>query len=148
MITFIRETKSIMKTSNLKQGVFVAVIVASMIACNKKKETTSPETTEETPTVTCFNSQNNGTYIGSGVTTSSPFTSGTLTVTRTSCQVVNLNLTTNTAGQIIDQASQLVLNSSGGYDGKQNNGNNITLTFGSVLNINAIGSYSYSGSKQ
>lgn len=138
-----------MMSSNLKQTMLIALLATSIVACKKKEEKTAePEPVAATPTVTCFNSNNNGTYVGSGVTVSSPFTSGTLTVTRTSCQVVNLNLTTNSAGQIIDQASQLVLNSSGGYDGKQNNGNNISLVFGSVLNVNAIGSFTYTGTKQ
>ncbi len=137
-----------METINLKQALLVAVFASSIVACKKKEETKTPDPVVETPTVTCFNSNNNGTYVGSGVTTFTPFTSGTLTVTRTSCQVVNLSLTTNTAGQINDQASQLVLNSGGAYDGKQNNGNNITLTFGSVLNINAIGSFTFTGTKQ
>jgi len=137
-----------MKTTYLKRGLFFALITTSLIACKKKEETKTPDPVEETPTVTCFNSQNNGTYIGSGTTMAGPFTSGTLTVTRTSCQVVNLNLSTNTAGQIIDQASQLTLNSSGGYDGKQNNNNNINLVFGSALNINAVGSFTFNGVKQ
>jgi hypothetical protein len=77
-----------------------------------------------------------------------PYISGTLTVTRTSCQVVNLNLTTDSAGQVITQASQLVLNSSGGYDGKLPNSNNINLTFGSSLTVNAIGSFTFTGTKQ
>ena len=133
---------------NLKQALFVVLVSTTIIACKKKEETPiKEEETPTTPTVTCFNSNNNGTYVGSGVTTFTPFTSGTLTVTRTSCQIVSLNLTTNTAGIINDQASQLVLNSSGAYDGKQNNGNNITLTFGSVLNVNAIGSFTFTGSK-
>ena len=136
-----------MKILNLKQGLFIMLIVTSIVACKKKEEKTTPEPVEETP-VTCFNSNNNGTYHGSGTTMVSPFTSGTLTVTRTSCQVVNLNMTTDSAGQVIGQASQLVLNSSGTYDGKQNNGSNITLTFGSVLNVKASGSYTFTGTKQ
>jgi hypothetical protein len=62
--------------------------------------------------------------------------------------VVNLNLTTDSAGQVITQASQLTLNSSGGYDGKQTNNNNISLTFGSSLSVNAIGSFTFTGTKQ
>ena len=137
-----------MKTKYLKRGLFFALVTTSLIACKKKEETKTPDPVEETPTVTCFNSQNNGTYIGSGVTSFTPFTSGTLTVTRTSCQVVSLSLTTNSAGQILEQASQLVLNSSGTYDGKLNNNNNINLAFGSALNINAVGSFTFNGVKQ
>jgi hypothetical protein len=133
---------------NIKNALFIALISTSIIACNKKEETPEPEPVNETPTVTCFNSQNNGTYLGSGITTLEPFISGTLTVTRTSCQVVNLNLTTDSAGQVITQASQLTLNSSGGYDGKQTNNNNISLTFGSSLSVNAIGSFTFTGIKQ
>jgi|JI7StandDraft_1071085.scaffolds.fasta_scaffold155664_2 hypothetical protein len=133
---------------NIKNALLIALISTSIIACNKKEETPEPEPVNETPTVTCFNSQNNGTYHGSGITTLEPFISGTLTVTRTSCQVVNLNLTTDSAGQVITQASQLTLNSSGGYDGKQTNNNNISLTFGSSLSVNAIGSFTFTGIKQ
>ena len=133
---------------NLKQALLIALFSASAIACNKKEETPEPAPVVVTPTVTCFNSNNNGTYHGSGITTLEPYISGTLTVTRTSCQVVNLNLTTDSAGQVITQASQLTLNSSGGYDGKQPNNNNITLTFGSSLTVNAIGSFTFTGTKQ
>lgn len=134
---------------NIKNVLLIVLVSASIVACKEKKETPEPEPVEETPTVTCFNSLNNGTYRGSGVTLSSPFTSGTLTVTRTSCQVVNLNLITDSAGQVITQASQLVLNTSNGtYDGKQTNGNDISLKFGSVLNLNAINSFTFTGTKQ
>ncbi len=132
---------------NLKQAVLIALVSASAIACNKKEETPEPDPVI-TPTVTCFNSNNNGIYHGSGITTLEPYISGTLTVTRTSCQVVNLNLTTDSAGQVITQASQLTLNSSGGYDGKLPNSNNINLTFGSSLTVNAIGSFTFTGTKQ
>ena len=132
---------------NLKQALLIALVSVSVIACNKKEETPEPDLVV-TPTVTCFNSNNNGTYHGSGITTLEPYISGTLTVTRTSCQVVNLNLTTDSAGQVITQASQLTLNSSGGYDGKQTNNNNISLTFGSSLSVNAIGSFTFTGTKQ
>ncbi len=137
-----------MKTVNLKQGLLIMLMAIGIVACNNKQETVAPKQEEEAPAVTCFNSQNNGTYLGSGVTMSSPFTSGTLTVTRTSCQEAYLNLTTDSAGQVIGQVSQLVLNSSGTYDGKQTNGNNISLTFGSVLNVKATGSYTFTGTKQ
>ena len=134
--------------SNIKNAVLIALISASMIACKKKEETPAAEPVEETPTVTCFNSLNNGTYHGSGITMLEPFISGTLTVTRTSCQVVNLNLTTDSAGQVISQASQLVLNTSNGtYNGTQSNGA-ISLKFGSVLNLNAINSFTFTGTKQ
>jgi len=133
-----------LKSKYLKNLVVGSLITLSVVACKKKKSTPVPDE----PVVVCFNTQNNGTYKGSGSTLSSPFTSGTITVVRTSCQVVNLNLVTDSAGQIIDQASQLALNSGGGYEGKLNNGNDISLTFGSVLTINAIGSFSFTGTKQ
>lgn len=135
-------------SSSIKNALLIVLVSASIIACKKKEETPAAEETTPTPTVTCFNSNNNGTYHGSGITTMEPFISGTLTVTRTSCQVINLNLTTDSAGQVIDQASQLTLNSSGGYDGKLNNNNNITLTFGSSLIVNAIGTFTFNGTKQ
>lgn len=136
-------------TSNIKQVLLIVLVSASIIACKKKEETKEPEPVEETPTVTCFNSLNNGTYHGSGITTIEPFISGTLTVTRTSCQVVNLSLTTDSAGQVITQASQLILNTSNGtYNGKQTNGNDISLKFGSVLNLSAINSFTFTGTKQ
>ncbi len=135
-------------SSNIKNALFIALVSASIIACKEKKETPEPEETTPTPTVTCFNSLNNGTYHGSGITTMEPFISGTLTVNRTSCQVIDLNLTTDSAGQVITQASQLTLNSSGGYDGKQTNNNNISLTFGSSLSVNGIGSFTFTGTKQ
>jgi hypothetical protein len=134
-----------MKFLNLKPIFLIVVVSISTTACKKKNATP----VVEEPTVTCFNSQNNGSYDGSGSRLSSPFTSGTITITRASCDVINYNLNTNTAGQIISQASQLTLNSAGAYEGIQNNnGNNITLTFGSVLNINAIGSFTFTGTKQ
>ena len=136
-----------MKTLYFKRGLFFALVATSLIACKKKEEKTT-DPVEETPTVTCFNSNNNGTYVGSGITTLEPFISGTLTVTRTSCQVVNLNLRTDSAGQVITQASQLTLNSGGGYNGKLTNNNDITLTFGSSLSVNAIGSFTFTGVKQ
>lgn len=132
---------------NLKNALLIGLISTSIIACEDKKETPEPEE-PAAPAVTCFNSTNNGTYHGSGITTLEPFISGTLTVTRTSCQEVSLYLITDSAGQAVNQASQLVLNSSGSYQGKLSNNNDITLTFGSVLNINAVGSFTYTGTKQ
>lgn len=137
-----------MKTLNLKQGILFALMATSVIACKKKEDTKTPDPVVETPTVTCFNSNNNGTYIGSGITAAAPYTSGTLTVTRTDCQNVTLNLVTDIPSQIISQITQLTLNSSGAYDGKQSNSNNISLTFGSVLSLNAIGSFTFTGVKQ
>ena len=46
---------------NIKNALLIALISTSIIACNKKEETPEPEPVNETPTVTCFNSQNNGT---------------------------------------------------------------------------------------
>ena len=135
-----------MNTKYLKRGLFFAIVTTSLIACKKKEEKTT-EPVEETPTVTCFNSNNNGTYVGSGITTT-PFTSGTLTVTRTDCQNVTLNLVTDIPSQIISQITQLTLNSSGGYDGKQSNNNDINLTFGSSLSVKSVGSFTFTGVKQ
>ena len=135
-----------MKTKYLKRGLFFAIVTTSLIACKKKEEKTT-EPVEETPTVTCFNSNNNGTYVGSGITTT-PFTSGTLTVTRTDCQNVTINLVTDIPSQIISQITQLTLNSSGGYDGKQSNNNDINLTFGSSLSVKSVGSFTFTGVKQ
>lgn len=135
-----------MRTKYLKRGLFFAIVTTSLIACKKKEEKTT-EPVEETPTVTCFNSNNNGTYVGSGITTT-PFTSGTLTVTRTDCQNVTLNLVTDIPSQIISQITQLTLNSSGGYDGKQSNNNDINLTFGSSLSVKSVGSFTFTGVKQ
>jgi hypothetical protein len=132
------------KSKYLKNAILVTLIGSSLIACKKKKSTPVPEE----QAVICFNTQNNGTYKGSGIKLSSPFTSGTLTVTRTSCQEVNLNLVTDSAGQVLGQVSQLTLNSNGNYDGKQSNGSNITLSFGSVLNVYAINSFTFTGTKQ
>lgn len=135
-----------MKTKYLKRGLFFAIVTTSLIAC-KKKEEKAAEPVEETLTVTCFNSNNNGTYVGSGITTT-PFTSGTLTVTRTDCQNVTINLVTDIPSQIISQITQLTLNSSGGYDGKQSNNNDINLTFGSSLSVKSVGSFTFTGVKQ
>ena len=135
-----------MRTKYLKRGLYFAIVTTSLIACKKKEEKTT-EPVEETPTVTCFNSNNNGTYVGSGITTT-PFTSGTLTVTRTDCQNVTLNLVTDIPSQIISQITQLTLNSSGGYDGKQSNNNDINLTFGSSLSVKSVGSFTFTGVKQ
>lgn len=135
-----------MKTLYFKRGLFFALVATSLIACKKKEEKTT-DPVEETPTVTCFNSNNNGTYVGSGITTA-PFTSGTLTVTRTDCQNVTLNLVTDIPSQIISQITQLTLNSGGGYDGKQSNNNGINLTFGSSLSVKSVGSFTFTGVKQ
>lgn len=55
----------------------IAIVLLSVLLlsnCNKKKETTP--VAEPTPTAaTCFNSLYSGTYVGSGIIMSTPFTS-------------------------------------------------------------------------
>ena len=135
-----------MKTTNLKLCILTGAMLLTVFACKKKEETPEPVAEEVPPP--CFSTNYNGTYIGSGFTMSSGYTTGTLTVSRTNCTTASINLTTNTSSIIHEQASQLALNSNGGYDGKLNNGNNISLTLGSNLQVNAVGSFTFTGVKQ
>ncbi|HRG01848.1 MAG TPA: hypothetical protein PKZ75_12085 [Bacteroidia bacterium] len=116
----------------------------------QKKETTGPETEAQTnqPNNACFNAMYNGTYVGSGFLPSSPYTSGTLTITKTDCQTISLNLYTNTGGGTSTNATQLAIQSNGSYSGKITNGNNITLTGGgNHMYVVAANTFTFNGDK-
>ncbi len=126
----------------------LTVISCSVLLSNcKKKESTATSNVSPTTTPTCFNAQYNGTYVGSGFT-STPYTSGTLTISKTNCQTINLNLYTNTGVGISTQATQLIINGNNSYEGKLSNGNNITLTGGgNHMYVNAVNSFTFNGDK-
>jgi hypothetical protein len=131
--------------SNIK---LVAVLCITLILGCKKKKTTS-STPEPAQSPTCFNTFYNGNYVGSGFTAATTFTYGTLNVSRSNCQTVSLNLSTNTGVNKYEQASQLVLNSSGNYVGKLSNSNAITISPGGThVYIVAVGSFTFNGDKQ
>lgn len=133
-----------MKVLSAKSIIIALSVMGVLTSCKKEKPKEEPAETPEQ----CFNSQYNGTYLGSGITLSSPYTSGTLTISKTSCQSANFSLLTNTSNNINEQVSQLVLNSSGGFNGKLSNGNDITLTLGSTLQVDAIGSFTFNGTRK
>lgn len=136
-----------MKHSTSLSIIIVLFSIVLLSNCHKKKDTTPAS--EPTPAVaTCFNSLIAGTYVGSGIIMSTPFTSGTLTINKLTCQSINLDLVTNTGNGITTQASQLTLDNSGSYNGKLNNGNNVSLAPGSNLNVNAVGSFTFNGVKK
>lgn len=135
----------------MKHSIFLyilTVLFCSVIFFNcKKKESTTASNVSPTTAPTCFNAQYNGTYVGSGFT-STPYTSGTLTISKTNCQTINLNLYTNTGGGISTQATQLIINGNNSYEGKLSNGNSITLTGGgNHMYVNAVNSFTFNGDK-
>lgn len=126
---------------------FTSFLTTILLVNCKKKENTATSNAAPTTTPTCFNAQYNGTYVGSGYT-STPFTAGTLTISKTNCQTININLYTNTGGGISTQASQLIINGTNSYEGKLSNGNNITLTGGgNHMYVNAINTFTFNGDK-
>ncbi|MES2760989.1 MAG: hypothetical protein V4677_02235 [Bacteroidota bacterium] len=135
-----------MRSLNIKTAALLGAIAITMAACPKKKDNTTPdETTPVTPEAPCFNSNNNGTYtagigsIQSGSTVTS-FTGGVVSITRTACHEVILNLTSN-AGNRSETVTNVTLNSSNGvYDGSVSTGS-ITMSFGSHINAQAPGSF-------
>ena len=131
------------KSQYMKNALLASVLMIGLRACKKKEEAQEPTTTA----TSCFNSQYNGTYTGSGFSAFSPYTSGTLVITKTGCSSLSLSLNTNTSYNFTDNITQVVLSGSGGYTGKQSNGNNITIVLGSSLNVNAVGSFTFSGTK-
>lgn len=133
-----------MKQVSAKNIIIVLSLAGVLMSCKKEKPKEEPAETPEQ----CFNSQYNGTYVGSGFTLSAPYTSGTLTISKTNCQSANLGLVTNTSGNINELVSQLVLNSNGGFNGKLSNGNDVTLILGSNLQVNAIGSFTFNGTRK
>ncbi len=128
--------------------VVISVLFCTVLLINcKKKESTATSNVSPTTAPTCFNAQYNGTYVGSGFT-STPYTSGTLTISKTNCQTINLNLYTNTGVGISTQATQLIINGNNSYEGKLSNGNNITLTGGgNHMYVNAVNSFTFNGDK-
>ena len=141
-----------MNLLNTKTIIIVFAITGVLISCKKKEET--PKEEEATPVAApCFNSQYNGTFIGTGFTPSTPYTSGTLTVSKTNCETAYLQLLaypspTSTPISINETASQLTLNSSGGFSGKLNNGNDITIVLGTNLDVKAVGSFTFNGTRK
>jgi hypothetical protein len=129
--------------------VTVTLGITLLSACKKKED--KPVTAEPNPSSasTCFNSQYNGLYIGSGILTSGPFTYGTLSLSKTNCQEVSLNLSVNTGAGISTQATQLHINAANNdYEGKLSNGNNVTISLGGKnIYINAVGSFTFNGNK-
>ena len=137
-----------MKKNIIPTVAIFLIALALLSNCQKKKDPTPTPTPTSTTTQPCFNVLYNGTYVGSGYFMSTVFTSGTLTVSKSSCQVVNLNLYTNAGGGTSSQASQLIINSANDYVGKQSNGNNITISpGGNNLIVNAVGSFTINGVK-
>ena len=121
-------------------------MVLGLLSCKKKA---TPITVPAETSDPCFNSHYNGTYHGYGVSSVNTFSVGTLTVSKTGCESCTLYLTTNSGGSFSDNnVTQLVLNSSGGFDGKLSNGNNVSLTLGSHLDVKATGSFTFTGQKQ
>lgn len=134
---------------NIKAATFVVMVGLSIFACKKKEET--PVATEPEPTAApCFNSNYVGTYTGTGLCDNSgsitTYTTGTLSISKTGCETANVSLTA--VNNKYEQLSQLKLNSSGGYDGKLSNGNNVTLILGTTLQLKATGSFTFNGPKQ
>jgi hypothetical protein len=127
--------------------VTVTLGITLLSACKKKED--KAVTAEPIPSSTCFNAQYNGLYIGSGILTSGPFTYGTLSLSKTNCQEVSLNLSVNTGAGISTQATQLHINAANNdYEGKLSNGNNVTISLGGKnIYINAVGSFTFNGNK-
>lgn len=132
--------------NNMKTKILMAVMVLGLLSCKKKASPVNVTSEEPDP---CFNSQYSGTYHGYGISSVNTFTLGTLKVSKTGCGNCTLYLTTNTGGSYSDNnVTQLTLNSGGGFEGKLNNGNKVTLTLGTHLDVKAIGSYTFTGQKQ
>ena len=134
------------KPKHIKNALLASILTISLFACKKKEETPEP-TTPVASAAPCFNSQYNGTYTGSGFSAAGNYTLGTLSITKSGCQSLTLILNTNIGYNFNDNITQLVLNGQGGYDGKQSNGNAITVALGSMLSVKAVGSFTFSGSK-
>lgn len=131
------------KSQQIKTLFLISFLSWSIVACKKKETETQPAIAAPP----CFNSQYNGTYTGSGTSALGSYTLGSLSLTKSGCESITLILNTNTPYNFNDNVTQLSLNSSGGYYGKQSNGNNITITLGSILNVKAAGSFTFAGSK-
>lgn len=131
----------------MKKEILIVAMVLGLLSCKKKEESAKQEETVSAADP-CFNSQYSGTYHGYGVSSVNSFTSGTLQVAKTGCGNCTLYLTTNTGGSFTDNnVTQLTLNSNGGFDGKLSNGNNVSLTLGSHLDVKAVGSFTFTGQK-
>ncbi|MES2565741.1 MAG: hypothetical protein V4565_02675 [Bacteroidota bacterium] len=128
----------------MEKEILMAVMIVGLLSCKKKA---SPVNLESGISDPCFNSHYNGAYHGHGSSSSNAFSLGNLTISKTGCESCSIYLTTNTGGTYSDNITQLVSKSSGGFEGKSSNGNNVSIVLGSHLDVIATGSYTFTGQK-
>lgn len=113
-----------MKTIKLMRPIvilatYLLIVSTAFISCKK--------TTPATPiTVTsCFDSNNNGTYIGNGTASGVPFTNSGITITKLSCTSLKIESTKFSTITV----NSLTASAGGGYTGTTTYGNSISINF-------------------
>jgi len=115
---------------------FIATIVIAS-SCKKDEEETTPVTVTQ-----CFNDSYDGTYNGSGTINGTPQLSATVTLTKLSCTSCKID-----AGSVVDTIVSLEESSSGGYNGKDTEGEGASVKLdGSSLQVNTS-KITFNGSK-
>jgi len=122
--------------------ILIALLIASTTFVSCKKDDDDDDDTKAVVT-SCFPDSYNGTYDGSGNLSGTPAPSIELTVTKLSCTTCKID-----AGSVVENVVSLEESKDGGYKGKDEDGNDVSIQLsGTTLQVNSD-EISFNGDKQ